>query len=473
MDLSKLRFQNKFWDRAELIEEDFHLKLLQKHPLTLTHPIEQKIQLDEDRIYIIRGPRQVGKTTLSKKILKNLLKRGIPPKRLFYFAFDIGNIKNDEETADLLQTYITFARENFPKERLWLFLDEVTYTRDWAVGIKRAYDSGLLVNTTLLITGSSSLDLKRGGERLPGRRGLFAHENDLLMLPLSFRSFLENIYHLANLTSISKKITPEKAYHLAFKLNYYQEELEKALEEYLLCGGFPLSILSLKSTNQIDPSVYFTYLSAFLGDLTRAGKKETYLREILSVVLNIGQEPLDWLHISQAAGIGSHHTVREYIEVMEAFFVLKILYALKNLGGYQISFKKRKKIYFFDPFLYTLFQSWTKGEVEPYQEALKLMDSPERKAKLVENLVGIHLFRYYSRLAYWRNRGEIDFIALDEDGPKYFEVKYQTQIVSQDKKSLRKVHGGIIISQRTLAYDHQHNIAIIPAYIFLSLLDVL
>ena len=191
MELAKLRFQNRHWDNVELLREDLHLKQLLNAPLILRHSIEDKVKLTEDKVYIIRGPRQIGKTTLVKRKLKELLDRDMPPRRTFYFAFDIGNIKDDNDVAGLIHTYINFVRREFKNKRLWLFLDEVTYTPNWATGIKRAYDSGLLQNTTLILTGSSALDLGKGSERLPGRRGTGAHENDLDMLPLSFRAYVQ------------------------------------------------------------------------------------------------------------------------------------------------------------------------------------------------------------------------------------------------------------------------------------------
>ena len=52
--------------------------------------------------------------------------------------------------------------------------------------------------------------------------------------------------------------------------------------------------------------------------------------------------------------------------------------------------------------------------------------------------------------------------------PRYYEVKYQEKIVSGDKKQLRKVNGGVIISKKTLAYDEKNEIATVPAHLFLT-----
>jgi len=470
MELSRLRFQNRYWDNPELLKEDIHLKQLFSAPVVLKHPVEEMLKIDQDRVYIIRGPRQVGKTTLLKKLMQALIGNHVASGRIFYFAFDIGNIKDDNEVAELIHTYINFARSDFKERRLWLFLDEVTYTPNWAIGIKRAYDSGLLQNATLILTGSSALDLKKGGERLPGRRGICAHENDLSMLPLNFRAYVKNIFGLNDLPSISE-IDTKTLYNACFKASYYEEEIKNAFEEYLLCGGFPLSILCFKEKGKIEHSIYYTYLQAFIGDLTKAGKRESYVREILSIIFQKRHEPLDWLLISKESGIGSHHTIKEYVETLEAFFLLKVIYAVKHLGGNEFSFRKRKKLYISDPFVYSLFLAWVKGEVEPYREAIRLVEDTLYKSKLTENVVGIHLSQVFPKLGYWRNRSEIDFIGLGKSPLRqYFEVKYQERITSGDKRQLKKTRGGIIISKRTLAYDEKNAIAIVPAHLFLSVL---
>jgi len=63
MELAKLRFQNRHWDNIEVLREDIHLKQLFSAPLILRHPAEEKLRLNEDKVHIIRGPRQIGKTS--------------------------------------------------------------------------------------------------------------------------------------------------------------------------------------------------------------------------------------------------------------------------------------------------------------------------------------------------------------------------------------------------------------------------
>ena len=50
-------------------------------------------------------------------------------------------------------------------------LDEITAVKDWTRAVKYLVDAGALENIYLLLTGSSTVEIKRGYERMPGRRG--------------------------------------------------------------------------------------------------------------------------------------------------------------------------------------------------------------------------------------------------------------------------------------------------------------
>lgn len=142
MELVRLREQNRWWDSPDALGMDYHLKAVAAAPFPINHPVEKMINLAQNRLYILRGPRQVGKTTILKKLIKNLITSdGADPRSIFYFAFDIAGLRNAAEVKDAIISYINWARSlPVQRDRLWILLDEVTYTPDWAVGIKAAYD---------------------------------------------------------------------------------------------------------------------------------------------------------------------------------------------------------------------------------------------------------------------------------------------------------------------------------------------
>ncbi|MCP5106936.1 MAG: ATP-binding protein, partial [bacterium] len=406
MKLQTLRFQNPQWDGAENFSRDPSLEKLEKAPKILSHPVKNRIPLENDRIFIMKGPRQIGKTTLVKLMMKELLQNGTPPEALLYLASDIAGLKSEHDLFTALMTYNQFNAVKEAGTR-FIFLDEVTAVADWQTAIKKAYDSGILRNTFLLATGSSALDLKRGSERLPGRRGKHPQENDLEMLPLLFRHYVENMVPTIKLPEAWKPggMSFKELYENAHQLSYYELEVKKAFDDYLLTGGLPVSISEyLKNQGgTVSPEPYHTYLQSVLGDAMKIGKSERYFREIITAVISKRFEPLDAHLITQMTAVGSHNTIADYLEALDGFYVLRSILQPKTLGSVLPAFKKRKKIYFRDPFFYHVLHAWVNGIFDPFQLSFEKLRDPVFKSKLVENIVGAHLMTAPGTLFFWRN----------------------------------------------------------------------
>jgi len=113
--------------------------------------LKYKFDLNIDAIYTLRGPRQVGKTTLIKDMIRHLIKSQVPPRNIFYYTCDL--IDNPKALVETISSYLTFARPS-PKRRVYLMLDEVSSIKDWQKAIKHLADTGKLIQTTLILTGS-------------------------------------------------------------------------------------------------------------------------------------------------------------------------------------------------------------------------------------------------------------------------------------------------------------------------------
>ena len=64
-----------FWKNRDWEKEDPHLKSLDSMPFQRPFPFVPELN-NEKGLYIIRGPRQVGKTSWLKKILSEHAKKG-------------------------------------------------------------------------------------------------------------------------------------------------------------------------------------------------------------------------------------------------------------------------------------------------------------------------------------------------------------------------------------------------------------
>jgi len=68
-------------------------------------------------------------------------------------------------------------------------------------------------------------------------------------------------------------------------LEYHKDLLLHRFREYLITGGFPLSVNLFFSNGQISSYVYQLYLSWIDGDIGRSGKLVRNLYQIMSRVL--------------------------------------------------------------------------------------------------------------------------------------------------------------------------------------------
>lgn len=103
----------------------------------------------KNKIIILAGPRQVGKTTLSKNIY---------PKNMSYYNYDI---KKD---------YLVFKNQEWDKDKKIVVFDELHKMKNWKLWLKGIYDEGHLKRQSVLVTGSARLNIsKKMGDSLAGR----------------------------------------------------------------------------------------------------------------------------------------------------------------------------------------------------------------------------------------------------------------------------------------------------------------
>ena len=79
----RLLFHNPWWSDPVRIDSDKDIKAVEKASIKWRQGRVVHFDLEKDAIYTLRGPRQVGKTTLIKKMIRNLLKNGVEPQSIF------------------------------------------------------------------------------------------------------------------------------------------------------------------------------------------------------------------------------------------------------------------------------------------------------------------------------------------------------------------------------------------------------
>lgn len=470
--------QNPWWSDGGWRSRDRHLEMLANQPARLPADLVGAIDLDEAGIHVLRGPRQVGKTTDLKLLADRALSQERHSRSVIYLTLDL---IEDEPHAALFETVKrakALARHSGPGVVL---LDEVTGVARWQTAVKALWDDGTIADDVVVCTGSSAIDLQRGAaERLPGRRGA---GEDHLVLPQWFSSFARAIDRsipesprltIADVrTSAGEDVLREAQIH--------GPALKKALDLYLLFGGLPAAVAEA-AAGATDPSerVKRVLTDSLIKEVQRRGASIPAAHALLERVLRSLGSKTDWsrmaremdVPLGRRRGSTSHNTLREYIELLAGGYFLFVLYFWRA-SSQTNSLSNEKKVFFADPLLHTIALDLVPGAVA---------DVPA----LVENAVGLALLRRYEpqgrliesfispdRLHVWRTAraGEVDFVAGPRRELDAVEVKHRRHIDLRSAAGVAGAHPGrpvVIVTRDELKIADRY--ALVPAHLLLWVL---
>jgi predicted AAA+ superfamily ATPase len=400
-----------------------------------------KISLKPFSLNFIFDPRQVGKTTLVKLLIKKLLDEGVEKEKIFYFRCD--KLADFKELDEVLKTYFEF-RKSKNISNSYIFLDEVTFPKEWFRTVKFYIDTGDFRNDILVLTGSSSMYLKREVELFPGRRGF---GKDIIMMPLTFREFIK-VFSPQIYEKIPKieRIEKEEIFKKAYEVLPYFDRIQELFKKYLKIGGFPLAVKNEEITQDVKES-YWAWIKS---DLAKIDRSEENFKRIAKAILEKTPSAISLNSIAKEFDISTHKTVFEYLDVMEKMFIVRILYHI-DLDKIIPNLKKNRKVCLTDPFFFYLFSD------------ICLTKLPDESV-LVENVVASHLSRKFEAF-YWKNQREID-VVIRSDEIIGFEVKWSEKVEDFSKIKIGKMRNVFCLAKDLL--DKEKNL--IPVSLFLALL---
>lgn len=421
-------------DPAAFIKRDPHLRQLGLQVLVHRSPLIDQLPREQPGIYTVSGGRQIGKTTLLKQWMADLLQSGVTPGCIAYLT---GELIDDHHS---LVRLITEILNEMPGTNVrYLILDEVSYIRDWDKGVKYLADAGMLDNVIMFLIGSDLVIMKEARMRFPGRRGA-ADTVDFHLYPLNF---LETV-------RLKKRMTDEQLDQLVrSKTEPTTLLLDNLFEEfgyYLIHGGFLTAINDMAKHKRIMPATLSTYSDWIRGDVLKRGKQEHYLREVLGAIVKRYGSQVTWNALAHDLSIDHPKTVADYVallESMEAVFVQVALVEDKLTAAP----KKARKLMFTDPFIFHAVRSWLNPCKDPYSEQIKpIISDLEQAARLVEACVATHYRRYFSTY-YIKAEGEVDVAYVDQNRFWPLEVKWTQQLRPKDLKQIAKYPNACIFTK--------------------------
>jgi predicted AAA+ superfamily ATPase len=427
--------QNPWWTDADWERKDPHLALLERQPVRFPADLVASLDIESEGIHVLRGPRQVGKTTDLKLLVVRVLSSGRRPRSILYLTLDLLEGQHHAELAETIQRAKTIARDPGPGVVL---LDEVTAVERWQTAVKAVWDDGTIRWDVVLCTGSSAIDLWRGAaERLPGRRG---RGLDHLALPQSFavfaRSLNASIPRSPALT-VAQLLADEGSRMLA-DAQLHAPALRDALERYLLFGGLPAAVAEAAS-GAPEPSEQTRRVlyDSFVKEVQRRGASVPAAHALLERVTRSLGSKTSWskmaremdVPLGRRHGGAGHQTLRDYIELLASGYFLFVAYFWRA-GTQTNNLSNDKKVFFADPLLHTIALDHAPGLAA-------------NVPALIENAVGLALYRRYEppsrlvetfvspeQLHIWQTAkgGEVDFVLGPRLALDVVEVKYQAHV---------------------------------------------
>ncbi|HII53306.1 hypothetical protein COT30_02000 [Candidatus Micrarchaeota archaeon CG08_land_8_20_14_0_20_49_17] len=488
MDLLEIRKQNPWWESRQRINEDPKLKDYDFARIKWAPRLRKYIDLHKDVVYSIRGPRQVGKTTLMKLMIRETLEKS-NPANCMYFSCDL--VRDNSALSDLLETYLTWVSA-LNNERVFIFLDEISSVRDWQKAIKLFVDIHGNGNIMIMLTGSHTIDIKNSTERLPGRVGEREHvQTHKIFLPMKFAEYVEmrspELYQ--QVRGFRLDVAEERTKQFmalangnippsANDLIRIVPELDALLDEYLITGGIMIAVNEYAGHKRISTQTYEIYVRQLAGDMARIGREEKTAKLILAAMLKRMGSTYSWNCIKKDAGIASQPTIDQYVNLLQHMFVLAIYYKAETDGT--VKHAGDKKVHILNPFIFHAIYGWLINPAQDtYQSAVEFITNPENKSRLIESVVADHLNRAVHNIRptdnydpsdfifYFRTKKghEVDFALKAQGGLFGFEVKYQNSINPEDFKGLAKLGKGCMVSRRELL--QKGRFAVIPVSLFL------
>ncbi|MGB9721633.1 MAG: ATP-binding protein [bacterium] len=275
--------------------------------------------LKTDQVAVITGVRRSGKSYIMRQVAKKLINSGVSRNEILVINFE--DPRFSQLNASLLQMiYETYLEFLSPKEKPYIFLDEVQEVADWEKWVRTMRE---LKKAKIIVSGSNAKMLSRDLSTL-----LTGIHLDLTVYPLSFKEFLFfNDFQVRNDLDI---IT-------------HQTEIKSLLRKYLEFGSFPEVVLH-KSKKEILLSYYDDIINKDLIKRYNVRKNER-LRNLAKFYMTNISNLITYNSIEKFINL-SADTIEKFSQYFEdvyiLFFLSRFSYKVKEQQ------KSPKKVYCVD-----------------------------------------------------------------------------------------------------------------------------
>lgn len=352
-----------------------------------TRQLQKNIEkrLDSSKAIIMLGPRQVGKTTLIKSIIKD--------KTFLFLDGDDPTVR--KTLADINTEQLRSLLGN----QTLLYIDEAQRIDNIGLTLKIIIDQ--LKDVQVLVTGSSAFELNNQiQETLTGRKWQFE------LFPFSWQELEDEVGYL---------------------------KAQQQLETRLVYGFYPEVLTSLGDEQDILKEITNSYLFKDILALTGIRKPEVLEKLLRALALQIGSE-VSYNELAQTVGVDKN-TINTYIELLiQSYVVFKLPSFSKNLRN---EIKNNQKIYFYDVGI----RNAVIGNFSPLvlrQDIGYLWEN----FLLAERMKQLKYAKSNATMYFWRTRQqqEIDYLEVASDQITAFEFKYNPKAKAKIPKTFTRTY---------------------------------
>ena len=422
---------------------------------------------DIRRTVVLTGTRRVGKTTIQYQMIDELLKQGVPARKILFVSLDHPMLKLSAFN-DVLECY----HENvYADNDVYYFFDEIQYAQDWDRWLKTIYDMN--PETRIVATGSASPALMKGSTESGAGRW------SVISVPtLSFYEYCELIGVVKPDFDSQLKITSFLNMSRLEQTNTMLKlsDIQKHFNRYLQVGGFPELALSdndVIAQQVMREDVVDKVLKRDLPSLYNI-RNSTELERIFLYLCNVSSEVVSIDALAKELNGVSRPTVENYIRYLESANLIYQSWPV-NMAGKKV-LKAKPKIYIADAAI--------RNAVLMDDD---MLTNATEMGKIVETAVYKHLAAFYyqksTSVGYYRGgkkNKEIDVVVEYPNIKNLLvEVKYREEAPIPDDSAICELcssaSAAIIITKRQDDYGI-HNapdgtkMIRIPAFAFLYLL---
>jgi predicted AAA+ superfamily ATPase len=346
---------------------------------------------------ILRGARQVGKTTLVRNFASE------------YDIFLHLNLENEKDSKlfedyhdihELIDAIFFYKGKRKTDQSVLLFIDEIQFSKPAVAILRYFYEEANYIH---VIVAGSLLETVIDVRKISFPVGRVQY---MAIRPCSFLEFLDGIGEQFKVDVIKN-----------FKAHYVHDQMMKLFNDYVLVGGMPAAIAKFAENRDIlaVKNVYDSLLVSYQDDVEKYTSNNTFVK-IIRIILEIGWKNAgETITFERFGGTGfPSKEISTAFQTIQKAMLLELVYPTFEVRmPLQQNFRKRPKLIWLDVGLVNYFAGIQK-------EVFSVKDITDVwRGRIAEQIVAQELLtlndslltkRYFWRRDRHGSDAEVDFV---------------------------------------------------------------